>query len=107
LGGLAAALLLTLFAFHIGDCHVSSDDHRLASATRTVEIAFGLTTNHRGSLETVVADGGAKQHAQVALAMLLVQQRIPVVQHARSVAPPFVGGKNTALAHRKLTSLLI
>jgi hypothetical protein len=107
LGSVTAALLLALFAFHIGDCHISADYHAVASPTRTIEIVFGITNDHTRSAVTVAADGGAKQYAYIALSVLPVLPRIAVAQDAQSAISFVVAGKNTALAHRKLTALLI
>jgi hypothetical protein len=107
LGVMVVAVLLTFFAFHVGDCHISADTHDVASSARTVELAFGIAADHKGRLDVGAADGGAKQHLQVAQAALSIQPRIAVVQDARPAKAPIVVGKNTALAHRKLTTLLI
>ena len=107
LGGTVVALLLTFFAAHIGDCHVSMDTHQIASCTRRVDFSFGVPAEDKDRPNVGVADGGAKQHVQVTLAQLLAQPLISVVRDGRPAAMQIVVGKNTSLAHRKLTSLLI
>jgi hypothetical protein len=107
LGGMVVAVLLTFFAIHLSDCHVFTDTHEVASSTRTVELTFGVMADHKVQFDVGAADGGTKQHLHVALAAPSVQHRIAVVQDARPAETPIAVGKNTALAHHKLTSLLI
>lgn len=100
-----AVILLSLFALF--DCHMTSDSHEFIRATRTAKIALSLTAGDKDSSKVPTADGGTKQRFHTTMLGYLDRSRNSVLLAVRPIGTLIIAGTNTALAHRKVVSLLI
>lgn len=109
LGAVFSALLLLFLAAHVSNCSLPSHHDGIARIVRSAERAIDAGAVRAVSQVTVAADGNGtgKQVAELQsiLPSLVVQ---PAVIVETTAAPALAGNeRNTALAHRKITVLLI
>lgn len=109
LGAVFSALLLLFLAAHVANCSLPSHHESVARIARSAERAIDAGAVRAVSHVVVAADGSGngKQIAelQAALPALVVR---PTVLVETTAIPALAGNaRNTALAHRKITVLLI
>ena len=104
--GLVSALMFIGLALHVGNCRLSTDHHTIQQTSRIADRALDAQSIHTAAGLFAAADGNGNQHAVVTE----YATDASVIQVAAGTgAAPFAveAGRNTALAHHKLTVLLI
>lgn len=107
LAGLFSVMLFIGLAVHVGHCPLQSDHHTIQQTSRHTEQAFAASAARSISTVSVAADGNGKQQVHIA-ALALPSAQVVASATLSSLAPSYdVASRNTSLAHRKLTVLLI
>jgi hypothetical protein len=104
--GLVSALMFIGLALHVGNCRLSTDHHTIQQTSRIADRALAAQTSHTASGLFAAADGNGNQHAIIAQ-QVFVPSAFQVAVESDAAPSVVEAGRNTALAHRKLTVLLI
>ncbi|MEI9988618.1 MAG: hypothetical protein WDM86_01150 [Rhizomicrobium sp.] len=103
-------LLVLLLAAHATQCTDETDNHSVVRATRSAERLVDLVAVHPEPETDAAVGGDGKSHIDAALAVVtLLALAICAALFRRADGAPLlmVAARNTALAHRKVTVLLI
>ena len=107
---LVGAVLVLLLAAHVVQCADESDNHGLVRAARSTERLLDLATMHLEpeAGKATGSDGKSQVDAAItALALLVLAISALLFQRADGMPLQLASTRNTALAHRKLSALLI
>ena len=109
LGAVFSALLLLFLAAHVANCSLPSHHDGVARIVRSAERAIDAGAVRAVSQVTVAADGnGTGKHVAEIPSILQSPNVQPAVVVETTAAPALaLNERNTALAHRRITVLLI
>ena len=109
LGAVFSALLLLFLAAHVANCSLPSHHDGVARIVRSAERAIDASAVRSVSQVTVAADGNGTGKQVAALQSILPSPVVQPVVIAETIAAPALAAneRNTALAHRRITVLLI